>query len=249
MSIEKPFSNSSKKEVLPKTPVNADLDLESGPDEPREIRVLKSNMFHARRTIRGEYVFEHSIEDLKKSLAAAEESGQDISALKAEAEELITQLPIAELNNILGRSEQFLNQQDIGMAMLWHGDAERRIDEWEQKGAIAGDKLEELKERDRRLYAALYKPHESGKVIDFLSIRQGRTEPLSDQERSALEREKKDLAADVKRTFSELKERYTEQAAEVLELQKKADSVLGTNKADLSLQICRGNRLKSICWT
>jgi hypothetical protein len=116
--------------------------------------------------------------------------------------------------------------------MLWHGDAERRIDEWEEKGAISGDKLEELKERDRRLYAALYKPNESGKVIDFLSIRQNRNEPLNNQERSTLERERKDLVTDVKRIFRELKGRYTAKAAEGLKLQKKVDSVLGTNKAE-----------------
>lgn len=227
MNFDIPNPTSEKKPIT-----NPDQDLENNPEEARELRVLKAKMAHARKTLRGERIFGDTVwEDLQNSLLAIEEGGVDASTLKAEASEMVAQLPGAEISNVLGQAEDYFQTGDIAGAKSWHADAQIRLQGWEQKKAIQADTLVEFKTRLKRLETALYNNTDSQEtdhsarnddnVIDFVAAQANQSRFLSREEFETLESEKDKLSENIKDTFHKL---------EVLRLQKKSDSILGTKK-------------------
>ncbi len=242
MSAENPFNSPPKK----KPEVAPDQDLESSPEDSREIQVLKSRMAHARKTLRGERMFGDTVwEDLQKNLTSAEEAGVDVSAFNDEAREMIAQLPSAEISNVLARADGFFATQDIASAKSWHADAQTRLRDWKKKGGIPPDKFLEFQNRMNLLGSSLYgevHPAETGQeeggvsrennVVDFLAVRANQPRSFSQEELDSLEEGKEKLSTDIKRIFGELKERYETQTTEAIQLQEKVDSLLGTKKAE-----------------
>jgi|GEM_PF-6047568 ribosomal protein S20 len=126
-------------------------------EEPREIKKLNFYKNTARKTLCGELTYGDTVyEDLKKSLEEAEEAGVDVSALKVETEEIIDQIPRAEINNVLKKTEEFIEGGDIASAKSWHADLEKRIGYWESKGIFENEEMLAFQKRCNEIGSKLY---------------------------------------------------------------------------------------------
>ena len=136
---------------------NFETPKQSSAEEPREIKKLNFYKDTARKTLSGELTYGDTVyEDLRKSLTEAEEAGIDVSALKVETEEIIAQIPKAEINNVLKKTEEFVESEDVASAKSWHADLEKRISYWESKEVFENEEILAFQKRCNEIGSKLY---------------------------------------------------------------------------------------------
>ncbi len=126
-------------------------------NEGKEIKRLDFFRDTARKILSGELTYgDTAYEDLTKSLTKAEEAGIDVSSFKKETEEIINQIPRAEINNILKKIEEFLESGDVASAKSWHAGLEESIRHWESKGVLESDEILSFQKQANDIGAKLY---------------------------------------------------------------------------------------------
>ena len=101
----------------------------------------------ASKTLSGEFVFANAYDSLKMLLLEAGQTGVDISTVKTQIEEALTQLPGAEMENIFKKAEGYLASGDMSLAKSWYSELTLKIEYWEGQGI----KIPELEQRAEEL--------------------------------------------------------------------------------------------------
>jgi len=123
----------------------------------------------AQKVLSGELIFGDTLyHDLKKSLKETEMKGYDISKLKTEIEEIITQIPKAEIRNISNKIESFVSEGNTISSKLWSNKLKESIKYWKKEEFLDAldEKLIEMQRSGRISPEEAKEKREAGVLVE-----------------------------------------------------------------------------------
>ncbi len=135
----------------------------------KEIEKLNFLKDMAQKVLSGELIFGDTLyHDLKKSLKETEMKGYDISKLKTEIEEIITQIPKAEIRNISNKIESFVSEGNTISSKLWSNKLKESIKYWKKEEFLDAldEKLIEMQRSGRISPEEAKEKREAGVLVE-----------------------------------------------------------------------------------